>query len=172
MLFEQPTSYDDAQVIDVMFRYNEHLPVLFDNLEFGIDMDSRICVVGNNGSGKSTLIKLLTAEVEPTSGLIRTNPRLRVGCYNQHFVDKVVASSHLSGCLSRHAPPSFGPLLNLQLPMDESPVEYLRRLYQDLDYQSGSWAVLMLCNLFLSDSLVQLGTCWENLALKGMLTRS
>lgn len=77
------------QVMDVGFRYAPHLPTIFDSLNFGIDMDSRICVVGNNGSGKSTLIKLLTGEVEPTSGEVRRNPRLRVGVYNQHFVDKV-----------------------------------------------------------------------------------
>lgn len=97
--------------MDVAFRYAEHLPNIFDELNFGIDMDSRICVVGNNGSGKSTLIKLLTGEVEPSTGEIRRNPRLRVGVYNQHFVDK--------------------------LPMAKTPVEYLRGLFEDLDYQSG-----------------------------------
>ena len=99
-----------VQVIDVGFRYNQNCTLLFTGLECGIDMDSRICVVGNNGSGKSTLVKLLTGEVNPTTGEIRRNPRLRVGVYNQHFVDK--------------------------LPMDESPVVYLRRLFNDLDYQT------------------------------------
>jgi len=98
------------QVIDVSFRYNENCPILFDNLDCGIDMDSRICVVGNNGSGKSTFIKLLTGELQPTTGEIKRNPRLRVGVYDQHFVDR--------------------------LPMEESPVVYLRRLFNDLDYQS------------------------------------
>jgi len=99
------------QVNEASFRYASHLPNIFDQLDFGIDMDSRICVVGNNGSGKSTLIKLLTGEVRPTTGEILTNPRLRMGVYNQHFVDK--------------------------LPMDATPVEYLRQVSSELDYQSA-----------------------------------
>lgn len=65
------------QVENVHFRYSPKHPVIFDNIDFGIDMDSRICIVGPNGSGKSTLVKLLTGELEPTKGEVRRNPRLR-----------------------------------------------------------------------------------------------
>lgn len=37
------------QVMDVSFRYASHLPPIFEGLNFGIDMESRVCVVGNNG---------------------------------------------------------------------------------------------------------------------------
>ena len=64
-------------------------------------MDSHICVVDPNGAGKSTLfLKLLTGEIYTTKGDVRRNPRLRMGIYNQHFVDR--------------------------LPMDKTPVEHLR----------------------------------------------
>ena len=33
------------------FRYSPKHPLLFHNVNFGIDMDSRICIVGPNGSG-------------------------------------------------------------------------------------------------------------------------
>lgn len=98
------------EVRDVNFRYNENLPWLFRQLNFGIDMTSRICIVGPNGSGKSTIIKLITEEVNPPEGEVRKNPRLRVGVYNQHFVDR--------------------------LPMDEDPVTYLRRLFAEETYQT------------------------------------
>lgn len=65
------------QVSDTHFRYSPKHPVIFDNVDFGIDMDSRICIVGPNGAGKSTLLKLLTGELNPTTGEIRRNPRLR-----------------------------------------------------------------------------------------------
>jgi len=98
------------EVTNVHFRYSEKNPVIFDHIDFGIDMDSRICVVGPNGAGKSTLLKLLTGEIQATKGDVRRNPRLRMGIYNQHFVDR--------------------------LPMEKTPVEHLRDRYQDEDYQS------------------------------------
>jgi len=99
------------EVRDVSFRYGEKLPWLFNGINFGLDMSSRVCIVGPNGSGKSTIIKLITDEVNPTEGEVRRNPRLRVGVYNQHFVDR--------------------------LPMDEDPVTYIRRLFNEETYQSA-----------------------------------
>ena len=40
------------EVNRVHFRYSPKNPVIFDNIDFGIDMDSRICVVGPNGKLK------------------------------------------------------------------------------------------------------------------------
>jgi ATP-binding cassette subfamily F protein 1 len=37
------------EVNRVHFRYSPKNPVIFDEIDFGIDMDSRICVVGPNG---------------------------------------------------------------------------------------------------------------------------
>lgn len=98
------------EVREVSFRYNEAAPYLFKNVDFGVDTDSRICIAGPNGVGKSTLLKVITDELHVKEGEVRRNQRLRLGIYNQHFVDK--------------------------LPMGETPVEYLRRLFQDENYQS------------------------------------
>ena len=40
------------EVRDVNFRYGPKLPWLFRGCNFGLDMDSRVCIVGPNGSGK------------------------------------------------------------------------------------------------------------------------
>jgi len=98
------------EVHNVHFRYSPKHPVIFDNVDFGIDLDSRICIVGPNGAGKSTLLKLLIGELEPTTGDVRRNPRLRMGVYQQHFVDR--------------------------LPMGKTAVQHLRDRFQDEDYQS------------------------------------
>mmetsp|Transcript_2055 Transcript_2055/g.2910 ORF Transcript_2055/g.2910 Transcript_2055/m.2910 type:complete len:1030 (+) Transcript_2055:280-3369(+) len=98
------------QVNRVHFRYSARHPVIFDEVDFGIDMDSRICVVGPNGAGKSTLLKLMTGELEATRGETKRNPRLRMGIYNQHFVDR--------------------------LPMSKTPVEFLRDRFEGETYQS------------------------------------
>lgn len=65
------------EVNNVHFRYSPKHPVIFDCIDFGIDMDSRICIVGANGCGRSTLLKILTGELQPTKGEVKRNPRLR-----------------------------------------------------------------------------------------------
>jgi len=84
------------------FNYPDQ-PPLFKDVEFGIDMESRIAIVGPNGVGKSTLLKLLLGDIEATSGEMRKNARLKVGRFDQH------SGEHLTA--------------------DESPTEYLMRLF-------------------------------------------
>lgn len=57
---------------------------LYKKLEFGIDQDSRIALVGPNGVGKSTLLKLLIGELQPSEGSISRHSHLRFSYYNQH----------------------------------------------------------------------------------------
>lgn len=49
----------------VCFGYKDL--TLFKDLDFGVDMDSRIAIVGPNGVGKSTLLKLLYGKIEPVN---------------------------------------------------------------------------------------------------------
>nr|XP_046274421.1 ATP-binding cassette sub-family F member 1 isoform X2 [Scatophagus argus] len=93
----------------VDFGYEGQKP-LFKNVDFGIDMDSRICIVGPNGVGKSTLLLLLTGKLNPTKGEMRKNHRLKVGFFNQQYAD--------------------------QLNMEETATEYLMRNF-NLPYQDS-----------------------------------
>ena len=61
-------------------------------VNFGVTTGSRISIVGPNGVGKSTLLKLLMGDLEPTSGEVLRHRQLRIGKYNQHFVDKLPVS--------------------------------------------------------------------------------
>ncbi len=47
-----PISPPITEVRDVNFQYGPNLPCLFKGLNFGLDMQSRVCIVGPNGSGK------------------------------------------------------------------------------------------------------------------------
>ncbi|XP_074990727.1 ATP-binding cassette sub-family F member 1 isoform X3 [Calonectris borealis] len=72
----------------VDFGY-EGQELLFRNLDFGIDMESRVCIVGPNGVGKSTLLQLLTGQLTPTRGQMRRNHRLKVGFFNQQAAEQL-----------------------------------------------------------------------------------
>ncbi|KAG7165416.1 ATP-binding cassette sub-family F member 2-like isoform X1 [Homarus americanus] len=93
-------------VQNVSFRYTDSSPVIYKNLEFGIDLDTRLALVGPNGAGKSTLLKLLYGELNPTSGMIRKNSHLRIARYHQH--------------------------LHELLDLDLSPIDYMMAQFPDL----------------------------------------
>lgn len=69
-------------------------------------LNSRVAVLGPNGAGKSTVIKVLTGEVEATSGDVWKHPTLRVAYVAQHAFHHV--EQHL----------------------DKTPNEYIRWRYQ------------------------------------------
>jgi len=62
---------------------------LYSDLDFGVDLDSRIALVGPNGVGKSTLLKLMVGTLAPTQGMVRRHQHLRFGWYHQHLTDQL-----------------------------------------------------------------------------------
>jgi len=62
---------------------------LYSDLDFGIDLDSRIALVGPNGVGKSTLLKLLVGQLNSTQGMVRRHQHLRIAWYHQHLTDQL-----------------------------------------------------------------------------------
>ncbi|CAO1633182.1 unnamed protein product [Sympodiomycopsis kandeliae] len=91
---------------DVGFSYSgEKKDFLYKDLSFGVDMDSRIAVVGQNGTGKSTLLNLITGALMPVEGSVQRHAGLKIGKYSQHSAD--------------------------QLPYEKSPIEYIQSAYAD-----------------------------------------
>jgi ATP-binding cassette, subfamily F, member 2 len=62
---------------------------LYQNLDLGVDMDSRMALVGPNGVGKSTLLKIFTGQNQPTSGVVSRHTHLKMGMYSQHSADQL-----------------------------------------------------------------------------------
>ncbi|XP_013167033.1 PREDICTED: ATP-binding cassette sub-family F member 1 [Papilio xuthus] len=98
---------------NVNFNFPGQKP-LFIDVDFGIDLNSRIAIVGPNGVGKSTFLKLLVGELSPIRGELIRNHRLRIGRFDQH------SGEHLTA--------------------EESPVEYLQRLF-GLQYEKARKAL-------------------------------
>ena len=109
--FKQPNELQPPilGLYDVDFGYGDG-PLIFKKINFGVDLSSRIAIVGPNGVGKSTFLKLLAGELEPRSGERRANHRARIAKFDQH------SGEHLTS--------------------EENPTQYLQRVF-NLDYQEA-----------------------------------
>ena len=56
-------------------------------MDLGVDLDSRVAIVGPNGTGKSTLLKLMTGDLEPLDGMVKRHNHLKIGMYHQHLTE-------------------------------------------------------------------------------------
>ncbi|KAK7455825.1 ABC transporter ATP-binding protein arb1 [Stygiomarasmius scandens] len=91
---------------EVAFSYSgKKADYLYQGLSFGIDMDSRLSILGANGAGKSTLLNLITGALQPTEGTVSKHASLKLAKYSQHSAD--------------------------QLPYDKSPIEYFQSLFSE-----------------------------------------
>ncbi|KAF2114837.1 ATP-binding cassette sub-family F member 2 [Lophiotrema nucula] len=85
---------------DVTFSYSGNAKDnLYENLDFGVDMDSRTALVGPNGVGKSTLLRIFTGKLSPTKGAVSRHTHLKLGMYSQHSAEQLdLTKSALDFC--------------------------------------------------------------------------
>lgn len=93
---------------EVGFGYTRD-KLLYKGLDFGVDLDSRIALVGPNGVGKSTLLKLMVGTNVPVEGQVKAHQHLKIGYFHQH--------------------------LNDQLDETISPLEYMMKTFDEKDAQ-------------------------------------
>ncbi len=67
---------------DVSFAYAAGAPIIH-HLNLRIMRGDRIGLIGPNGAGKSTLLKLITGELQPTSGQLKHGTNLQVAYFDQ-----------------------------------------------------------------------------------------
>lgn len=76
------------RIEDGYFSYDTDKHILR-NVNFAVDMESRIAIVGANGVGKSTLLKLLVGSLDLSSGNSYKNGRLSLSMFTQHHIDQL-----------------------------------------------------------------------------------
>jgi ATP-binding cassette subfamily F protein 3 len=88
----EPIGRPIIAIDDVSFDYDQSLKdeseFLLQKVNFGVDLTSRIGILGANGAGKSTLLNLIMGSLQPKKGKCTINGRLRIGHFTQHSADK------------------------------------------------------------------------------------
>jgi len=76
------------KIDDGSFNYPDQAPIL-KSVNFAVDMESRIAIVGANGVGKTTLLKMITGDLSLSDGQSTRHNRLRASMFTQHHVDSL-----------------------------------------------------------------------------------
>eukprot|EP00978_Attheya_sp_CCMP212_P032214 scaffold124500_cov40-Attheya_sp.AAC.1 len=73
--------------VGITFRDQEVLK----DVTWGVQTGDRIGLVGANGAGKTTQLRIMSGEMEPTTGdVVKSSKDLRVAILRQEFVDELV----------------------------------------------------------------------------------
>ena len=55
--------------------FHPNKDLLFDDINFTVNKHDKMALIGNNGIGKSTLLKIISGELQPSQGLLRTSSK-------------------------------------------------------------------------------------------------
>lgn len=92
---------------DVSIGFGE--PLLLDRVNFHLEPNERVCLLGRNGAGKSTLLRLLKGDMAPDSGEIVYQKGVRVSFLPQEVPQEIagtvleVVGTGLGGSEGSHA---------------------------------------------------------------------
>ena len=64
-------------------------PPILKRLNFRIEADDRIALLGRNGNGKTTLARLLASQLTPAEGEVNAPGKLKVGYFTQYQVEEL-----------------------------------------------------------------------------------
>nr|NJM01336.1 ABC-F family ATP-binding cassette domain-containing protein [Desulfobacula sp.] len=76
------------QIQNLSFGW-EKSRLLVENLSLTVYPEDRIGIIGKNGKGKTTLLKLISGNLTPTQGGIKTNPGVELGYFEQTNVQSL-----------------------------------------------------------------------------------
>lgn len=76
---------DVLKVENLSYRYPNEKEFIFANLNFNVNRQDRIALVGPNGVGKTTLLKTIIGEYKATTGELKFGTNVEVGYYDQEL---------------------------------------------------------------------------------------
>jgi ATP-binding cassette, subfamily F, member 3 len=104
------------------------------DVNWEVKTGDRIGLVGVNGAGKSTQLKIITGEIEPTSGEIIRPGSLKIACLNQEFeVDPSRTVQEEFWTVFKEANQAQLSLLEVQREMESASLDELDKLINKLD---------------------------------------
>jgi elongation factor 3 len=72
------------KMTDCAMQYGKNDKPTVSGVTVQVSLASRVACIGRNGAGKSTVIKMLTGEMEPTSGTVWSYPGIKMAYVAQH----------------------------------------------------------------------------------------
>eukprot|EP01084_Bolivina_argentea_P009055 16962_1 len=76
------------QIESVSFGYDLTRDLVLSDVDFSIDIKTRIGILGSNGAGKSTLLNIILDKLNPVSGIVKRNSHLRMASFTQHHAEQ------------------------------------------------------------------------------------
>jgi len=113
------------------------LKPLLDEVDFAIEREQRLCLLGRNGEGKSSLMRLLMKESEPDSGSIIFDKNINIGFLPQDLPD---ADDQKAFDVVAQGLPKMGTLLSEYHALIDSvsdDLDKLERLQNEIELHGG-----------------------------------
>ncbi|MGL1885387.1 MAG: ATP-binding cassette domain-containing protein [Reichenbachiella sp.] len=106
---------------------------LFSGINFNINNEDRIALMGKNGAGKSTLLKIIAGQDKPTQGKISAPKEAVIAYLPQHLLVKDDCS------VFEEASKAFSEMMEMKAQLDD----YTKQLETRTDYESDAYSKII-----------------------------
>ena len=115
---------------------------LLRSVEFSLEPNERVCLIGRNGAGKSSLLKLITGQITPDQGEIHYQQNLRISQLAQELPDELESTVFdiVKGGMAEQQRLLDQYNTLIQQDLDDEAVKDLENIQQQID-ATGAWKI-------------------------------